>query len=120
MKNEKRDLLEKIKETGVSIYKISKQIDIPATRMYKWYDEKGMPKHEDYLKLLKWYENFQKVPHETLSTEVAIEDRATIKMLIQEMAKIKAKVSGVSVASALDEMRQNTSLIIEEMKQAQS
>jgi ethanolamine utilization protein EutP (predicted NTPase) len=51
------DLIKKIKLSKISVLKLSKQIDIPAYRIYKWIDKKAQPKHDDVMKIEKWLNN---------------------------------------------------------------
>jgi transcriptional regulator with XRE-family HTH domain len=58
-------ILDEIKAKGVSVLTISKETGIPANRMYKWYEGKGSPKHEDVQKLRKWLgKDVEEVPRE--------------------------------------------------------
>jgi transcriptional regulator with XRE-family HTH domain len=57
----------KIKEKGISVLRLSKETDIPATRLYKWLDNKAKPKYEDITKLEKWLNDLEKVPNGTTS-----------------------------------------------------
>lgn len=60
------DIIDEIRAKGVSVLKISKETGIPANRMYKWYEGKGSPKHEDVLILRKWLgQKVEEVPHGT-------------------------------------------------------
>ena len=58
----KVELLEKIRQLGFSVKEISKHSKIPEARIYKWYKGTGLPKFEDYNKLLDLYEQFKKAP----------------------------------------------------------
>lgn len=44
------------------------------------------------------------------------EERAMLQVLMLEMAKIKSKLSGISVGNAIDELQQNTKLALRQMK----
>ena len=48
------DLNRVLKEKKLSVLKVSKETGIPASRIYKWLDGKGRPKHEDVQKVQGW------------------------------------------------------------------
>lgn len=43
-----------LKGRGVSVLKFSNETGISAYKVYKWFDGKGSPKHDDVVKLEKW------------------------------------------------------------------
>lgn len=54
-----------LKQKGYSVLQFSKEAEISAYKVYKWFDKKGSPKHEDVQKINNWLRKFQIVPHET-------------------------------------------------------
>ena len=50
------DIIDKIKETGVSVDNLSKATGIPTSRIYKWFSKKAEPKYAD-TKLLEDFLN---------------------------------------------------------------
>ena len=51
------DIIDKIKESGVSVDNLSKATGIPTSRIYKWFSKKAEPKYAD----TKLLEDFLKV-----------------------------------------------------------
>jgi len=55
------DNLSKILLTNrVSVLKFSKETGIPSSRVYKWRNKHGSPKHEDVIKIEEWVKAFNK------------------------------------------------------------
>ena len=92
MSNKPADILAEIKAVGVSLLKISKQTGIPVNRMYKWYEGKGSPKHEDVQILRQWLgKNAEKVPHEAPTKMAVVSQDAVVKLI--ESNKILAEAN---------------------------
>jgi transcriptional regulator with XRE-family HTH domain len=51
-----------LKENGVSVLKFSNETGISAYKIYKWFDGKGNPKHEDVKKVEEWLRVFRQEP----------------------------------------------------------
>jgi DNA-binding transcriptional MerR regulator len=54
-KNEVAELIDKLKQSDISIRKISKLLDIPEQRMYGWTNKNAMPSYEDIQKLKQYF-----------------------------------------------------------------
>lgn len=59
MSNIKQVLLEKLLEKGLSVYGLSKIINIPKSRIYAWTQGRAEPKGEDTLKLVQFFKLVQ-------------------------------------------------------------
>jgi phage repressor protein C with HTH and peptisase S24 domain len=65
-----------IKEKGYSVLQFAKEADISAYKVYKWFEQKGNPKHEDVMKIEKWLNNLDNVPHEKSSTKNEVNEQS--------------------------------------------
>jgi hypothetical protein len=68
-------LLERIQKElqtqNKSVLKLSNETGISAYKIYKWFDHKGSPKHEDSKKLEDWLRNLEKNPNGPENSAVA-------------------------------------------------
>lgn len=120
MDNKTDALLEKIKGTGVSFLKISKDTGIPHSRMYKWLPgkdgtpAKAAPKYEDVGLLNRWLKAFkQGIPFNSAVNEekeeyglVEIADKvlshdALMAVIVAELASLRAERTGEPVQSII-------------------
>lgn len=59
MSNIKHVLLEKLIEKDLSVYSLSKKINIPKSRIYAWTQGRAEPKGEDTLKIVQFFKLVQ-------------------------------------------------------------
>jgi transcriptional regulator with XRE-family HTH domain len=105
-------------ETGFNKSSVSKYLNgsqEPSVNFlkafYKWFNESGKKvSHENAV-------NEDAVDYVTpeVKTEQDVVQAASIKVLYNELAKLKAKMYNMPVKDCLEELKQNTSLIIEDI-----
>ncbi len=98
-----------IEPKGSMITKISEILGINSMDLYK-----GDIHAEDTLQM-----NEPEVPYKLPNDEL-MAIRATLKINSQTIAKIQAKVFGRTVEDCLEEMEQNTTLLLRELKKLSS
>lgn len=110
-----------IEEKSITMRALAKELDISYDNLAKW--KKGaMPSNpEDYKKIEGFVSNLMEYNPEVAeknpfgSVKLA-EERAIIRVLLDEVAIIKAKIYNVSYEEAKEELRRKTNLIVETMK----
>lgn len=111
-------LLAKMKERKVKVPKLALELNIPKDRIYKWFQQGTNPKEEDSIKIRNWI-NGEKVEVNPFGTMDLAEERALIRVMLDELAFLKSKIQpGVSYEEAKEELRRKTNLVLESMKGA--
>lgn len=104
------DLLQKIKESDLSIQKIAIKLDIPSQRIYNWLNKGVNPKYEDVIKLREYFGVSVKVqePRSVYDSgkEVPVRDQirainGMLSVLAGEVASMKSSQTGEPVGSVL-------------------
>lgn len=104
-------LIDKIKESGISIRKLAKKLGIPEQRMYGWTNKGSVPGYED-IKKLKDYFGYN--PHNlndeeigygktTMADKVKSHD-ALLSVLVHELAALLSRHSGEPVHSIVKKL----------------
>lgn len=104
MSKEIKEILDKIKNTGVSIRKISKELKIPEQRIYGWYNKGASPKHEDVQKL-KMYLGMEATNQNQIKPPSG--DEAVIAVLISRVAELLADKNGTSSVVESQKMKKD-------------
>lgn len=118
-------VIEKIERESMSVLKMSKEIGIPAYRIYKWIDGKGRPKSDDTAKLEKWLSgNLDILPNKEqvkernpndnafLAGQLAMAERLIAKL---EESNEEAKADKNKLFEALAETRQTINELLKPM-----
>ena len=63
-------------------------------------------------RILKKLQTYLEEKQYALPKDGLADDRATIQMLILEVAKLKSKIFGISVEDAIEELRQNSRIAL--------
>lgn len=105
-KKELQKLVDTLDAKGVGRDKIEKDLRYSENYIDKVLSKGGNSRV--YLKVKTYLEEKQyALPKDGLA-----DDRATIQMLILEVAKLKSKIFGISVEDAIEELRQNSRLAL--------
>lgn len=120
MGKETEGLLDKIQAaTGDTLDEIAKKTGYSRPHLSR--AKKSAQENEPINNRLK------EVYHEVLQkgtvmqpSSIILEDRALIKVLTQALAKIQAKVYSRDVIDCMNELEQNTRIVLEDMKRLQS
>lgn len=106
-------LINKIKESGISVAKISSKTGIPPGRIYNWMapTKNVSPKHEDIQKLQEFFNNPAHIVNEPSAEYLTKNDlplrdqiaaiNAMISVLAGEVAFLRSQHTGEPVASIL-------------------
>jgi hypothetical protein len=108
-RKEVADLIDKLKQSDVSIRKISKILEIPEQRMYGWTNKNATPSHEDVEKLKQYFGYNQNILNDeggndtrkvSLSEKVKAHD-ALFSVLVSEIAALRSASTGEPVQSLI-------------------
>ncbi len=96
-----KEITEKVKRDKITIRHLSKVLDIPYDRIYKWVQGKGQPKNEDRIKVLSWLNE-----DSLLQKEIPLKEKSKtydnlIAILVAEVAALKADKTGEPLQSII-------------------
>jgi hypothetical protein len=105
-KKELQKLIDALDAKGVTREKVEKDLRYSENYIDKVLSKGGNSRA--YNKIKTYLEEKQyALPKDGLA-----EDRATIQVLIMEVAKLKSRIYGISVEDAIEELRQNSKLAL--------
>lgn len=102
---------------GGSPANLSRATGIPAPRIYKWRSGDGSPKEEDAETLKKFFLKIEDVTERDIKKSYPLMDRTSeewkvIRLLINEIASLQSKATGVGFADCLAEMDNKVNLVL--------
>ena len=103
------------------VAKVSKETGIAQDNLYKWKDGRGKPKGDEMTKLVDYMNKLDIRPNRTpvikptADSEEAVTQAALLKVLFNEVSKLKAKVNGVSIEDAAKELDFDTTLAMKDI-----
>lgn len=99
MSKETSKVVELIKNSGLSVRRLSKELGIPEQRMYGWMNKGATPGHEDTQKVLAYFGNTQ--------TKKASDNEAVISVLLSRVSELYASKTGRSAVVELQQMKKD-------------
>lgn len=96
------ELLDKIKESGVSVSSLSMATGIPEPRIYKWMQGKANPREKDRMLLEKFVKGELITATEVPEKEIAA-IKANNKLLMLELMQLRSQITGESISSIQQE-----------------
>ena len=91
-------MLEILKDSGINIRKLAKEIKIPEQRIYAWINKGSRPKQEDEEKVIEYLESKFKTTNQSQSTTDEMPSEYVISILISRVSQLLSEKSGRSSA----------------------
>lgn len=98
------NLVEIIKDSGISVRKLAKDCGIPEQRVYAWINKGSRPKYEDELKVREYLE--EKVGNKSNAMPPS-DLEATVAVVLSRLSVLLSEQSGRSALIELEQMKKD-------------
>lgn len=99
MSKETSKVVELIKNSGLSVRRLSKELGIPEQRMYGWMNKGATPGHEDTQKIFAYFG--------AAHTKPASDNEAVISFLLSRVSELYSLKTGRSAVVELQQMKKD-------------
>lgn len=116
MNTKQPNLLEILKDSGINIRKLAKDVGIPEQRIYAWINKGSRPKMADEEKVREYLDSKYKTTNQSQPIKPPDDYEAVISVLLSRVSELLALKNGSSSVVELTQMQKD----VEQLKKLKS
>lgn len=116
MSNKATNIVEYIKQSGISVRRIAKDLGIPEQRIYGWTTKGAKPSYEDAIRVKEYLLSKEENTNQSQPIKPPDDYEAVISVLLSRVAELLSYRNGTSSVVELTQMQKD----VEQLKKMKS